>query len=84
MGCHFPPSGDVPNPGIELTSPALQADSLWLSYQGSVNGSQEMAMTRGGRPVWPAKGLWLVGYKGHTGLCSCMEGSELAGEKENC
>ena len=43
-----------------------------------------MAMTRGGRPVWPAKGLWLVGYKGHTGLCSCMEGSELAGEKENC
>ena len=26
------PPGDVPNPGIEPTSPALQVDSLLLSY----------------------------------------------------
>jgi len=27
------PSGDLPNPGIEPTSPALQADSLLLSHR---------------------------------------------------
>ena len=27
-GLPFPPPGDLPNPGIELRSPALQADSL--------------------------------------------------------
>ena len=30
----FPPPGDVPNPGIEPGSPALQADSLPLSHPG--------------------------------------------------
>ena len=34
-GLPFPPPGDLPHPGIELTSPALQADSLPLSHQGS-------------------------------------------------
>ena len=31
MGCHFPPPGDLPDPGIKTMSPvsrALQADSL--------------------------------------------------------
>ena len=35
-----PPSRDIPDPGIEPTSPvapALQADSLLLSHQGSPN-----------------------------------------------
>ena len=27
-GLPFPPPGDLPDPGIELWSPALQADSL--------------------------------------------------------
>ena len=31
----FPSPGDLPNPGIEPGSPALQADSSPLSYQGS-------------------------------------------------
>ena len=31
----FPPPGDLPNPGIEPTSPALQANSLPLSHWGS-------------------------------------------------
>ena len=30
-----PPPGDLPNPGIEASSPALQADSLPLSHWGS-------------------------------------------------
>ena len=31
----FPSPGDLPNPGVEPRSPALQADSLPLSYLGS-------------------------------------------------
>ena len=34
-GLPFPSPGDLPNPGIEPRSPALQADSLQLSYKGS-------------------------------------------------
>ena len=34
-GLPFPSPGDLPNPGIELTSPALQADYLLLSYRES-------------------------------------------------
>ena len=30
----FPPSGDLPNSGIEPTSPTLQADSLPAESQG--------------------------------------------------
>ena len=31
----FPPQGDLPDPGIELASPALQVNSLLLSHWGS-------------------------------------------------
>ena len=34
-GVPFPSPGDIPDPGIELVSPTLQADSLPLSHQGS-------------------------------------------------
>ena len=34
-GVAFPFSGDLLNPGIEPVSPALQVDSLPLSYRGS-------------------------------------------------
>ena len=34
-GLPFPSPGNLPNPGIELESSALQADSLPLSHQGS-------------------------------------------------
>ena len=34
-GLPCPPSEDLPNPGIKPGSPALQADSLPLSHQGS-------------------------------------------------
>ena len=34
-GLPFPSPEDLPDPGVELTSPALQADSLWLSHLGS-------------------------------------------------
>ena len=34
-GLRLPSPKDLPDPGIECTSPALQADSLPLSHQGS-------------------------------------------------
>ena len=34
-GLPQPPPGDLPDPETELASPALQADSLLLSHQGS-------------------------------------------------
>ena len=34
-GLPFPSPGDLPDPGIESRSPALQADALPLSHQGS-------------------------------------------------
>ena len=37
-GLSFPSLGDLPNPGISCKYPALQADSLPLSYQGSPFG----------------------------------------------
>ena len=33
-GLPFPSPRDLPNPGIELGSPALQGDALRLSHQG--------------------------------------------------
>ena len=33
-GLPFPSPVDLSNPGIELRSPALQADSLWTELQG--------------------------------------------------
>ena len=35
-GLPFPPPGDLPDPGIEPASPALQVDSLPLSHQESL------------------------------------------------
>ena len=34
-GLLYPPPGDLPDPGTELGSPASQANSLSLNYQGS-------------------------------------------------
>ena len=37
IGQPFPSPGDLPNPGIKPWSAALQADSLPLGQQGSLN-----------------------------------------------
>ena len=34
-GLPFPPAGDLPHPGVELASSALQGDSSLLSHRGS-------------------------------------------------
>ena len=44
-GLPFPSSGDLPDPGTEPTSSALQADSLSLSHQGSpINNLPSVSM----------------------------------------
>ena len=40
-GLPFPPPGDLPNPGIELRSPALQADTLPSEPPGKPDLSKE-------------------------------------------
>ena len=48
VGCHFPPPGDLPNSGIESTSPAspaLQADSLAVEPPGKPRGLQAYSLT---------------------------------------
>ena len=37
VGCHFPPPGHLPNPGIEPSFPALQADSLSDESKGGTS-----------------------------------------------
>ena len=41
IGWPFPSPGDLPNPGIEPRSPALQVDSWQLSHKGSPLSSEE-------------------------------------------
>ena len=38
VGCHFPSPGDLPDPGIEPGSPAVQADSLPSEPPGKPRG----------------------------------------------
>ena len=40
-GLPFPSPGDLPNPGIELRSPSLQADSLPAEPQGKPMETKE-------------------------------------------
>ena len=50
-GLPFPSPEDLPNPGIKPGSPALQADSYWLSYKGSpcLTGTAAGLLSRFGR-----------------------------------
>ena len=43
-GLPFPSPGDIPNPGIKPRSPALQADSLPLSYEGSPKSETQFSL----------------------------------------
>ena len=46
-GWPFPSPGDLPNPGIKPTSPALQADSLPLSHLGTSYQGSNIKKTLG-------------------------------------
>ena len=56
-GLLFPSPGDLPDPGIELASPALQADSLLLSHWVSPKSTQATTEERGEREREMASGL---------------------------
>ena len=67
-GLPFPPPGDLPDPGIKPTSPALQANSLSLSHWRSPGSASYLTdkMTSIGRepPQTPPEHLYT------TGICS--------------
>ena len=44
-GLPFPSPGDLPDPGIKLGSPALQADALPFEPQGKPQGTRPNAKT---------------------------------------
>ena len=48
-GMTLPSPGDLPNPGVKPASPALQADSLPLSHQGSPSVAEKGKL----RPEFP-------------------------------
>ena len=56
-GLLFPPPGDLPDPGIQLTPPALEANSLLLSHCGRLvfNTVQKYLQTTGLR-------FWMTSY----------------------
>ena len=55
-GLPFPSPGDLPDPGIEPRSPALQADSLPSELSGKPSWSLTTGMT--GTAVLAGKILW--------------------------
>jgi len=48
-GLPFPSPGNLPNPGIELGSSALQADSLLTELPGLLIGTLEVTTIEGAR-----------------------------------
>jgi len=46
-GLPFPPSGDLPDPGTKLGSPALQADSLLSESPGKPPGVKNVPAKTG-------------------------------------
>ena len=59
-GLPCPPLEDLPNPGIESVSPALQADSLPLSHQGILNGLAQFSPVQFSHSVM-SDSSWLHG-----------------------
>ena len=59
VGCHLLLPGDLPDPGIEPGSPALQADSLPLSHQGSPKCWSRLPFMSSRGPSRPRDWTWV-------------------------
>ena len=69
-GLPWPLSGDLPNSGIELVSPALQMDSLLVSHWGSpglksLNLCKSPNMTDHSGLPWTGQGRAGLGMDSH-------------------
>ena len=51
VGCHFPSPGDLPDPGIELESPALQAEGFRYHLSHREGPSTRIHMANPNPPV---------------------------------
>ena len=56
-GLPFPSPGDLPNPGIEPGSPALQADSLLSEPPGKFHAKMGTIKDRNGRDLTEAEDI---------------------------
>ena len=65
-GLPFPSPGDLPNPGIEPTSPALQADALTSEPPGKPRRLKEALLQHNGREAVRGQ------VKEVVGLQSCL------------
>ena len=80
MGCHFPPPGDLPNPGIEPLSPVpleLQADSLPTEPSGNPNLPRLFKITVDGDYSDEIKRQLLLGRKAMTNLDSISKSRDI-------
>ena len=76
-GFPCPPPGDLPNPGIEHASPALQVDSLPLNHQGSPRGPSRECQASGTSRL-PGSAADQKGH--HAKRCRCHR----AGVRSTC
>ena len=68
-GLPFPPPGDLPDPGIEPMSPALQVDSLLLTHRGNPRGCRSWAQKGSGERPRP---LPVISPTHSGGLIRCL------------
>ena len=72
----FPSPGDLPNPGIELRSPAMQADSLSSEPPGKVGSDgKESSCNVGELGLIPGLGRSPGEGNGYSLQYSCLENS---------
>ena len=62
-GLLFPSPGDLPDPGIKPTSPALQADSLPLSHQGNPFWHLSVQLLSHVQLLSDMKGAWTAAHQ---------------------
>ena len=73
VGCRFLLQGNLPNPGIEPGSPALQADALPSKSPGNLYNGELAAINK--CPDWNLIQFWSPGIFGHLYLNSPDSGS---------
>ena len=69
-GLPCPPTGDLPDPGIEPRPPALQADSLPSEPPGKL-GLRMVKSQQGGRKAKQVKPREKMERERHLGECKC-------------
>ena len=76
VGCHFPSPGDLPYPGNEPGSPALQAESLPSELPGEPNLNIKMSSNNLKVPFWKEKNTKICKVVAELMLSNCGVGED--------